>query len=153
VERTEETATIKKERDRDKRLQKNYRWSLERRNRLADAQDRKCALCGRPENPEHPLNCDHEHFKIYISPNLGAPKEYKWSARAVFKDGSWVECVGPTQAKARAAVKDIALPRSVRGLLCPGRRGCNRRLGWVDDIEFLEKALAYLKNPPARKIS
>jgi hypothetical protein len=40
---------------------------------------------------------------------------------------------------------------SVRGLLC-GRdwRGCNRRLGYFEDIDWLRKALAYLEDPPAQ---
>lgn len=32
-----------------------------------------------------------------------------------------------------------------RGLLCGGRMGCNRRLGRVDDLEWLESALRYLR--------
>ena len=32
-----------------------------------------------------------------------------------------------------------------RGLLCPGRMGCNRRLGRVDDIAWLKAAVAYLE--------
>lgn len=32
-----------------------------------------------------------------------------------------------------------------RGLLCGGRMGCNRRLGRVDDLKWLESALVYLR--------
>lgn len=32
-----------------------------------------------------------------------------------------------------------------RGLLCGGRMGCNRRLGRVDNIAWLEAAVAYLR--------
>jgi hypothetical protein len=40
--------------------------------------------------------------------------------------------------------------QTVRGLLCGGRwAGCNRRIGKLDDIKWLEKVLQYLKNPPA----
>lgn len=31
-----------------------------------------------------------------------------------------------------------------RGLLCGGRAGCNRKLGWVDDVEWLSAAAKYL---------
>ena len=41
---------------------------------------------------------------------------------------------------------------SVRGLLCAGRMGCNRKLGRVDDREWLKAALRYLMHPPAREV-
>lgn len=38
----------------------------------------------------------------------------------------------------------------VRGLLCAGRWvGCNRLIGKIDSVEWLERVIAYLKNPPA----
>jgi Recombination endonuclease VII len=41
----------------------------------------------------------------------------------------------------------------VRGILCGGRwAGCNRKLGRIDNIDWLEKVLLYLKSPPAKKI-
>ena len=40
---------------------------------------------------------------------------------------------------------------SVRGLLCGGKWvGCNYKLGHADDIGWLIKAVAYLKQPPAK---
>lgn len=43
--------------------------------------------------------------------------------------------------------------KSVRGLLCGGRyAGCNRKLGRVDSITWLENMLEYLKNPPAQQV-
>lgn len=43
---------------------------------------------------------------------------------------------------------------SVRGLLCGGRwAGCNRRLGRVDNPDWLEKVLKYLHNPPAHSVT
>lgn len=43
--------------------------------------------------------------------------------------------------------------KSVRGLLCGGRHfGCNRRLGRVDNVDWLRNALNYLLDPPAQKI-
>lgn len=135
-----------KERERDKRLQDKYRWSLERRNRLSESQGGKCAICGRPENPEHPLNLDHKHFKISISGKKGA------YVAVAHVEGVTAIGVGMTKKAATEACKNEALPHSVRGLLCPGRRGCNRRLGWVDDIAWLEAAIRYLKNPPAQTI-
>jgi Recombination endonuclease VII len=43
--------------------------------------------------------------------------------------------------------------RLARGILCGGRwSGCNRKIGRIDDIEWLEKVLSYLKDPPAQKV-
>jgi Recombination endonuclease VII len=43
--------------------------------------------------------------------------------------------------------------RSVRGLLCGGRFwGCNRRLGRVDNREWLLNASNYVENPPAQLV-
>jgi hypothetical protein len=42
--------------------------------------------------------------------------------------------------------------KTVRGLLCGGRwAGCNRKLGRIDKILWLEKVLDYLRNPPAQE--
>lgn len=39
---------------------------------------------------------------------------------------------------------------AVRGILCGGRwAGCNRKLGKIDNVEWLERVVSYLKNPPA----
>lgn len=41
---------------------------------------------------------------------------------------------------------------SVRGLLCGGRwAGCNRKIGRIDNIEWLKNVINYLENPPAVK--
>lgn len=43
--------------------------------------------------------------------------------------------------------------KSVRGLLCGGRHyGCNRRLGRVDNVEWLRNMVAYLLDPPAQRV-
>jgi len=43
--------------------------------------------------------------------------------------------------------------KSVRGLLCGGRHyGCNRRLGRVDNREWLLNASSYVADPPAQKV-
>jgi len=42
---------------------------------------------------------------------------------------------------------------SVRGILCGGQwAGCNRRLGKVDDLDWLLKAVDYLQHPPAQQL-
>jgi hypothetical protein len=43
--------------------------------------------------------------------------------------------------------------KSVRGLLCGGLRfGCNRRLGRVDNREWLLNASSYVNDPPAQQV-
>ena len=37
-----------------------------------------------------------------------------------------------------------------RGLLCPGRMGCNRKLGRVDDPAWLESAIEFLRRARSR---
>lgn len=40
-----------------------------------------------------------------------------------------------------------------RGILCGGRwSGCNRKIGRIDDIDWLERVLVYLKDPPAKRV-
>lgn len=39
----------------------------------------------------------------------------------------------------------------VRGILCGGRwAGCNRKIGRIDNVDWLSRVLAYLTKPPAR---
>lgn len=138
----------------DKRLRKQYGWTLAMYYALERLQEYKCAGCGR-EVKNMPMNVDHEHFTVdaqriiteYPNPEL------MWQARASFKDGRYFIRTGKTKTEAIALVRQTALPHSVRGLLCPGRyAGCNRKLGRIDNIPWLETILGYLKNPPARAI-
>ncbi len=49
--------------------------------------------------------------------------------------------------------KNKPIRQTVRGLLCGGRwKGCNRRIGHMDDLAFLEKVVIYIKNPPAQQV-
>lgn len=146
-----------KESARDKRLRKKYAWTLGQIEALARVQDNRCGICGR-QAKEMPLNVDHIHFHIeagrepvYPYVHLGKMRSTVWCAWVrEFPD---IHTQGITRAEAVAAARQEALPRSVRGLLCPGRhRGCNRLLGRIDNIEWLEKAIEYLKNPPAHKL-
>jgi hypothetical protein len=143
-----------KEKAKDLRLRKKYRWTLAMYNALSRAQNDRCGVCGRPVKTA-PLNLDHEHFKIVaariLSPNNTPDR--KWGATTRFKDGRQFLGLGKTKTEAIVALKEIALPASVRGLLCPGRyTGCNRLMGRIDDILWLKKVIAYLENPPARTL-
>src|ERR1700676_378823 len=144
-----------KDRQRDKRLQKTYRITLADRQRILEAQGNKCGICGRVEDPADPcLQVDHEHFKIEAERCWTAIFK-GWQAHAIFKHIDATEWVwGKTKAAAIQAAKDIALPLSVRGLLCRGAhgRGCNTKLGRADDPSWPRKAIQYLENPTARAV-
>lgn len=146
-----EIEAAKKERDRDKRYRKAYRITLDTYNKIGDAQHWRCGVCGRHQSEfTVSMNVDHEHFKIVLErdPNGG------WMARTHlrFRNADLVEW-GKTQSAAKENLKDMALPLSIRGLLCPGRyTGCNRLMGRIDDPVWLENVLAYLKNLPAHAI-
>lgn len=124
-------------------------------NALGERQHWRCAICGR-EALTMALNVDHEHFKIEghrIITDYPNP-ERMWEATTKFKDGRMFRAIGVTKTAAIAALKDLALPASVRGLLCAGRyAGCNRKLGSIDNIWWLENSLTYLKNPPAQGLT
>ena len=139
-----------KERDRDKRLRKTYGISLAQYNEILAYQDGKCAICGRKATEfTVSLNVDHEHFKI-AAQKIGM----FWHGLAAFKDGSCTPLIcEKRKTDLIARVKTMALPLSVRGLLCPGRHfGCNRLLGRVDKPVWLARALDYLNDPPAKKV-
>ena len=140
-----------KERTRDKRYRKTYRITLDTYNKIGDAQGWRCGGCGKHADEfKVSMNVDHEHFTITLKRNpLGG-----WfaSTHIRFRDAD-LSCWGKTQRAAREALKDIALPLSIRGLLCPGRyKGCNRRMGRLDDPIILRNLAAYLENPPARQV-
>ena len=45
---------------------------------------------------------------------------------------------------------EVPKKHTVRGLMCGGRyKGCNKRLGHVDDVSWLRGAERYVANPPA----
>ena len=142
-----------KERAKDQRLRKLYRWTLEMYNALGEAQGWKCAGCGR-EAKNMPLNLDHQHFKIEahrIITEYPNP-EVLWEAETLV-NGLHLVQRGKTRAATVAALRKRALPLSVRGLLCAGRyAGCNRKLGRIDNPVWLKSILGYLENLPARKV-
>lgn len=150
------TPDEKKLHARDQRLRKTYHITLEDRAKIAAEQGNRCGICGRLESEfTGPLQVDHEHFKIEYRKGVAGAK---WSAEVRLKDGRFFCGLGITKDQAKQRVAAQALPASVRGLLCPGRHGrawhgtCNRLLGRVDDAKWLRAAIAYLENPPARKV-
>ena len=139
------------EKARDKRLRKSYGWTLEMYNRLFEIQGGKCGACGRPPKPGGmPLNLDHVHFHIRMQ-RVDPWQGDRWKATvSEFPD---IVVYGLTKKQTWQAARQLALPRSVRGLLCPGRyAGCNRLLGRIDNPKLLQQFLDYLADPPAKKM-
>jgi hypothetical protein len=156
----------KQEQARDKRLRKTYGWTLEMYNRLFEIQDGKCGACGRPPKPGGmPLNLDHRHVHITVRrilpggfvETIGDPSELE-----IPTDARWFATIqefpdiivfGHKKKETWQKARELALPRSVRGLLCAGRyAGCNRLLGRIDKSELLQQFLDYLADPPAKKV-
>ena len=162
----------KKLRDRDKRLRATYGITLEQYNQILEAQDGKCATCGRPATAfSVSLAVDHEHFKVvsarctpenhYLGQADGdeVSKEYQtgWIAVAKLSHEILPWRWAKTKDKVIELAKNEAMPYSVRGLLCPGRHGpagtcCNRNMGRIDNPVWLRSVLRYLEDPPARKV-
>ena len=142
----------KQEKDKAKRLWKAYRWTWATYWAWGVKQGWKCGICGRSAK-NMPLNVDHEHFKVQsrrVDATAGVfGLGFRWMAYTVVQGRSLMK-YAKTKMAAEAALREDALPLSVRGLLCPGRhRGCNRLLGRIDNPNWLMKALAYVQDPPA----
>jgi hypothetical protein len=152
MERSQEEIAAKKRSDRDKRYRRDYNVGIEFYDALLTEQGGCCGACGRPATDfTVSLNIDHEHFKVIAVPS----NEFaKWVASTTLKDGRTWKTYAKTKAQAIHDLKRTVLPHSIRGLLCPGRyTGCNRLMGRIDRIDWLEKVLAYLKNPPAKRLT
>lgn len=153
--RPETKTAEQKERDRDKRYRKAYRIGLDTYNKIGESQHWRCGACGRHQSEfTVSLNVDHEHFKIMLEKKTDLDGSKYWVASTYIRwRDAHLSQTGKTQKTAKENLKRYALPLSIRGLLCPGRyTGCNRLMGRIDHPEWLEKVLAYLKNPPARQI-
>jgi hypothetical protein len=133
------------ERRMDLYLRRKYDITLEERNQILKEQDYRCACCGRLFDGKTRMEVDHEHFKVLAERQLF----HSWKA--------WVGERAPlfayTKKRAIELAKRDALRSSVRGILCGGRyAGCNRKLGRIDNIPWMQKCLAYLQDPPARRV-
>jgi Recombination endonuclease VII len=142
-----------KEKAKDKRLQSTYGITLEEYNKILEIQGGCCAACGRPATAFNTsLNVDHEHFKVITIKE----KTGHWRGEVtVLGKSFWTW--GNTKQEAIDNAKKGFTKYSVRGLLCPGRHGpagtcCNRNIGRIDKPVWLRKVLAYLEDPPARKV-
>lgn len=104
---------------------RTYGLTVEEYLEIYELQNGKCAIC---------------HKELMPHPSLGINKEGK----RIEIDHKHT----PKKLKPQPLKRD-----TVRGLLCGGRyAGCNRKLGHVDNIEWLKAAAIYLENPPAQQI-
>jgi hypothetical protein len=89
---------------------------------------------------------DYSHT-AHVLATYGLPIEDYWKVHA-FQGGVCAICRRATGEKRKLAVDHDHKTGLYRGNLC---RFCNRNiLGFArDDIEFFERAIAYLRNPPA----
>ena len=131
----------KAERAKDKRLRKKFGITLDEFKRREIEQDFKCAICDGPLRAYGPPHVDHFHFKISLVAHYDdfLREEHGWDATAFDELGQrkfWA--YGVTQKSALASLKLLAMPWSVRGLLC---FKCNKCLGTI------EKMLGAAANP------
>ena len=117
----------------DKRLQRKYGITLEERDNRARQQNHNCKIC-RGSLVAYGHACvDHFHFPIdvcRVDEMDAAPAGMKWIAR-VYNERKHLHAVafGITKTGARAEVKKMCGPWSVRGLLC---FKCNYAIGVIE---------------------
>ena len=105
-----------------KSLIRNYGISLSEYLALWEYQEGKCAVCKRT-----------------LEKGIGVPGF-----------GSHTEKLGRPEIDHEHGHKEVS-KSSVRGILCGGRwAGCNRKLGRIDNLEWLLSVVSYLQHPPAK---
>lgn len=130
-------------------LLRQYGITLAEREAIVAEQGGKCAACGRVFDGTVRMEVDHEHFKVSAE-KIG---KKAWMATATLSDGRTAEFWGQTKAFAVKRARKSTLRFSVRGVLCGGRyAGCNRKMGRIDKIPWLQAVTIYLQDPPARRV-
>lgn len=149
--RAKKTATPEeKRRAKDKRLRTKFGISIETHDGMAEEQEHRCKCCRGPLEAYGPPQVDHYHFYIKVSRHFDTflMANDGWEAQGFDEQGR-VICVRRafTKVEAKAAVKKIMMPWSIRGLCC---FKCNRGMGSVEKFfdaarhpENLSRLIAY----------
>jgi hypothetical protein len=131
---------------------RQYGITLAERAAIVEEQDNKCAACGRIFDEAVRMEVDHDHTMARTKLIIERLPDWNWAAFLNKTDTSCI-AIGTTRAEARKNGQRVLRRRSVRGVLCGGRyAGCNRKMGRIDKIPWLQAVTAYLQNPPARRI-
>lgn len=131
-------------------IKRKYGITLVEREEIMKAEDYKCPGCGRDLRECRP-EVDHEHVTNKMIIVVKVPGG--WAGQVILQGGHIIAGIGKTKEQMIKNVKENAKRPSVRGVLCGGRyAGCNRKLGRLDNIPWLRNAVAYLSDPPARKV-
>jgi len=140
-------------------IMNKYGITLAERDEIMKYQDYKCPGCGRDLRECRP-EVDHEHITMKMIDVVlvkGSVFEQigftdKWIA-SVIVGGKRITARAQTKTAVIKLVKQAAKRPSVRGICCGGRyAGCNRKMGRLDNIPWLENTVKYLKSPPARTV-
>jgi hypothetical protein len=133
-------------------LLQEYGITLAERQAIVDEQGGKCAACGRVFDGTVRMEVDHDHKIARTKLIIERLRDWNWAAFLNETDASCI-AIGSTRKEARKKGQRELLRRSVRGVLCGGRyAGCNRKIGRIDKIPWLQAVTQYLQNPPARKV-
>jgi len=137
-------------------LLREYGITLAERDAIVAEQGGKCAACGRIFDGTVRMEVDHEHLKVVsvrakgsIFEDIGLHDSGWYAYTQVLRTPVWAK----TKIVAIRLAKKACLRASVRGVLCGGRyAGCNRKIGRIDKIPWLQAVTQYLQDPPARKV-
>jgi len=136
----------------DAYLKRAYGITLAERDAIVAEQGGKCPGCGRILDETCRLEVDHDHKIARQKLFIERLRDWNFAAFLNKTDASYI-AIGRTRKEARRNGQRVLLRRSVRGVLCGGRyAGCNRRLGRIDNIPWLQAVLGYLQNPPAQRV-
>ena len=133
-------------------LLRQYGITLAERDAIVAEQGGKCAACERVFDGTVRMEVDHDHNIARQKLFIERLPDWNYAAFLNKTDASCI-AIGTTRKEARRNGQRELRRRSVRGVLCGGRyAGCNRKIGRIDKIPWLQAVTQYLQDPPARKV-